>query len=50
MIMKLTSFRLRDQVDLQDLAGVGLIDESLLDRLPPELKERLGQVISDLER
>lgn len=47
--MKLTSFRLKDQVHLLDLAGVGLIDESWLNRLPPELSERLGKLLSNPE-
>ena len=34
--MKLTSFRLKDQVHIQDLIGVGLIDAAWPDRLPPE--------------
>src|SRR5439155_25852993 len=38
--MKLTSFRLKDRVHLQDLMGVGLIDASWQDRLPPELAAR----------
>jgi len=43
--MKLTSFRLKDRVHLQDLMGVGLLDASWADRLPPELAARLRQVI-----
>ena len=43
--MELTSFRLKDQVHLQDLIAVGLVDASRLSRLPPELAERLRQVI-----
>ena len=43
--MKLTSFRRKDQVHLLDLAGVGLIDESWLDRFPPELSERLRELL-----
>ena len=47
--MKLTSFRLKDQVHLQDLIGVGLIDASWVGRLPPELGDRLRQVIESPE-
>jgi hypothetical protein len=45
--MKLTSFRLKDQVHLQDMIGVGLIDASWLDRFPPELAARLKQVLDN---
>jgi hypothetical protein len=43
--MKLTSFRLKDQVHLQDLIAVGLVEASWLDRLPPQLAARLRPVI-----
>jgi hypothetical protein len=43
--MKLTSFRLKDQVHLQDLLGVGLIDASWVQRLGPDLGSRLQQLI-----
>ena len=42
--MKLTSFRLRDQVHIQDIDGVGLITEEVEQGLSPELKTRLEQV------
>ncbi len=45
--MKLTSFRRKDQVHLLDMASVGLIDESWLDGLPPELRSRLEELLSD---
>lgn len=47
--MKLTSYRLKDRVHLQDLLEVGLIDASWADRLPPELAARLRQVIQSPE-
>jgi len=47
--MKLTSFRRKDQVHLLDLAGVGLIDESWLGRFPPELSERLRELLENPE-
>jgi hypothetical protein len=47
--MKLTAFRLKDQVHLQDMLEVGLIDASWCGRLAPELAERLRHVISTLE-
>jgi hypothetical protein len=43
--MKLTSFRLKDQVHLQDLLEVGLIDASWVPRMGPELGARLQQLI-----
>jgi hypothetical protein len=48
--MKLTSFRLKDQVHLQDLIGVGLIDDTWPPRLPPELAARLQQLLDDPNR
>jgi hypothetical protein len=43
--MKLMSHRLKDRVHIQDLIGVGLIDASWLPMLPPELAERLQQLL-----
>ena len=48
--MKLTSFRLKDQVHLMDLLEVGLIDESWTDRLPHELAVRLAEVVEQRDR
>ncbi len=45
--MKLASFRLKDQVHLQDLARVGLIDNAWPDRFPPDLAERLRQILAN---
>lgn len=45
--MKLTSFRLKDQVHIQDLIGVGLIDRSWLARLPTELADRLRPLLDN---
>ena len=42
--MKLTSFRLKDQVHIQDLDGAGLISLSMEHALPPLLRQRLAQV------
>jgi hypothetical protein len=47
--MKLTSFRRKDQVHLQDLLGVGLIDNSWRHRVPPELAERLQEILDNPE-
>jgi hypothetical protein len=43
--MKLTSYRLKDQVHLQDLIGVGLIDASWPGRFPPDLAARLQHLL-----
>jgi hypothetical protein len=45
--MKLTSFRRKDQVHVQDLISVGLVDESWCDRLPSELAARLRELLED---
>ena len=45
--MKLTSFRLKDQVHIQDMIGVGLIDATWPARFIPELGSRLQQVLDD---
>ncbi len=45
--MKLTSFRRKDQVHLQDMISLGLVDASWLDRLIPEHAERLRQLLDD---
>ncbi len=42
--MKLTSFRLKDQVHIQDIDGVGLVTDEIERGLPPELRKRLEQV------
>lgn len=43
--MKLTSFRDKDRVHVRDLISVGLIDESWLERLSPELGMRLQKLL-----
>lgn len=48
--MKLTSFRLKDQVHLLDLLEVGLIDANWCDRLPAELAARLREVLDSRDR
>jgi hypothetical protein len=45
--MKLTSFRRKDQVHIQDLIGVGLIDASWPSRYPPALAARLQELLDD---
>jgi len=42
--MKLTSFRLKDRVHIQDLDGVGLITPDFEAQLSPVLKTRLAEV------
>jgi hypothetical protein len=43
--MKLTSYRRKDQVHLEDFLGVGLIDQSWCDKVPPEYVGRLQHLI-----
>jgi len=47
--MKLTSFRLKDQVHLQDMIRVGLIDDTWPVRFPDVLAERLREILADPE-
>jgi hypothetical protein len=47
VIMKLTSFRLKDRVHLLDMIGVGLVDQSWLPRLPAELAKRLQELLDN---
>ncbi|HEX4000511.1 MAG TPA: hypothetical protein VHX65_18315 [Pirellulales bacterium] len=47
--MKLTSYRRKDQVHLQDLIGVGLIDATWPARFSPPLDARLRELIADPE-
>ncbi|HEV3118018.1 MAG TPA: hypothetical protein VGY58_13270 [Gemmataceae bacterium] len=47
--MKLTSFRRKDQVHLLDMLAVGLIEESWKMRFPPELADRLQQLLDNPE-
>lgn len=45
--MKLSSFRRKDQVHILDMISIGIIDESWLDRLSPELRLRLKELLDD---
>jgi hypothetical protein len=45
--MKLMSNRLKDKVHIQDLIGVGLIDETWLAKLPPDLAQRLKELLDN---
>ena len=42
--MKLTSFRLKDKVHIQDMDSVGLIAPEIEESLPDALRERLKEV------
>ena len=43
--MKLTSYRRKDQVHIEDMINVGLIDASWVNRFPPELAARLQHIL-----
>jgi hypothetical protein len=45
--MKLTAFRDKDRTHLRDLIGVGLIDQTWVARLPPDLAARLQQLLDN---
>jgi hypothetical protein len=47
VLMKLTSFRRKDQVHILDMIGVGLIDATWTARFPPELAARLQELLDD---
>lgn len=47
--MKLLSNRRKDQVHVQDLIGVGLVDEGWVAKLPPVLAERLQTILDTPE-
>jgi hypothetical protein len=44
-VVWLMSNRDKDRTHLRDLIGVGLIDVSCLAKLPPELAQRLKQIL-----
>lgn len=48
--MKLTSYRLKDRVHLQDMLEVGLIGADWVPQLPPTLGERLQALIDSPEQ
>ena len=48
--MKLTSFRRKDQVHLQDMLEIGLIDAAWTSRFDGELRDRLQQLIDTPEQ
>ena len=47
--MKLTSYRLKDQVHLQDMVQLGLIDATWPAKFRPELAERLQRILDNPE-
>jgi len=47
--MKLNSFRRKDQVHIQDMIGVGLVDDSWPGRLTPVLSSRLKEILENPE-
>jgi hypothetical protein len=47
VMMKLTSFRLKDRVHVLDMIGVGLVDSTWLPRLPAELAARLKELLDN---
>jgi len=47
LVMKLTAFRDKDRTHLRNMIDVGLIDAATLDRLPPELRPRLEQLLNN---
>jgi hypothetical protein len=47
--MKLTSFRLKDQVHIQDLASVGLVDSSWAARFDSMLSALLSEVLGKMD-
>jgi hypothetical protein len=49
VVMKLTAFRVKDQMHLHDLVDIGLVDETWLGRLAPTLSERLRTILDNPE-
>jgi hypothetical protein len=45
--IKLTAFRRKDQVHLQDMIEVGIIDPTWVEKFPPELGQRLQLLLDD---
>ena len=45
--MKLTSYRMKDRLHLQDLLGVGLLDETWMEKVPEALRARMREVLDD---
>ncbi|MGI8908047.1 MAG: hypothetical protein ACR2IE_16340 [Candidatus Sumerlaeaceae bacterium] len=45
--MKLTSYRNKDRVHLEDMLKVGLLDESWMDKVPEPLRPRMREVLDN---
>ena len=45
--MKLTSYRDKDRVHIRDMISIGMIDETWLANMNPELQSRLQQLLDD---
>ena len=45
--MKLTSFRDKDRTHLRDMIDVGLIDKAWISKFPPQLAERLQELLDN---
>jgi hypothetical protein len=45
--MKLTSFRDKDRMHLRDMIDVGLLDDSWVAKFPPELSQRLQELLDN---
>lgn len=50
LVMKLTSFRLKDQVHVQDMLRIGLIKKKIESALPADLRKRLEHVKEETKR
>jgi len=42
--MKLTAFRRVDQLHIEDMMHLGLINDRIVDSLPPDLRNRFDQI------
>ena len=47
LILKLIAFRRIDQVHIADMIRVGLIDDTVAEQIPPELRPRLEEIRAD---
>lgn len=47
--MKLTSYRLKDRVHLQDMLRLELLDETWMEKVPPSLAPRMREVLDNPE-
>ncbi len=45
--MKLISYRDKDRVHLRDMIEIGQIDETWIERVPPELRLRMAELLAD---